>query len=83
VGFRIIPLLLKRAESTDGRDLLKTEFPDYLRNIIIETAREVITGPLGFGTQQFERALRAMRQWGRRSDATIGYGLCWTEGERN
>jgi len=60
------------------------EFPAFVRNAIgvIETAREVITGPLGFNTKQFDRALRAMRQWGRRSDAAIWYGLCWAEGVR-
>ena len=60
------------------------EFPAFVRNAIgvIETAREVITGPLGFSTKQFDRALRAMRQWGRRSDAALWYGLCWAEGLR-
>jgi ubiquinone/menaquinone biosynthesis C-methylase UbiE len=60
------------------------EFPAFVRNAIgvIETAREVITGPLGFSTKQFDRALRAMRQWGRRSDAALWYGLCWAEGVR-
>jgi len=60
------------------------EFPAFVRNAIgvIETAREVITGPLGFSTKQFDRALRAMQQWGRRSDAALWYGLCWAEGVR-
>jgi hypothetical protein len=51
------------------------EFPAFVRNAIgvIETAREVITGPLGFSTKQFDRTLRAMRQWGRRSDAALWY----------
>ena len=60
------------------------EFPAFVRNAIgvIETAREVITGPLGFSTKQFDRALRAMRQWGRRSDGALWYSLCWAEGVR-
>jgi ubiquinone/menaquinone biosynthesis C-methylase UbiE len=60
------------------------EFPAFVRNAIgvIETAREVITGPLGFSTKQFDRTLRAMRQWGRRSDAALWYSLCWAEGVR-
>jgi ubiquinone/menaquinone biosynthesis C-methylase UbiE len=60
------------------------EFPAFVRNAIgvIETAREVITGPLGLSTKQFDRALRGMRQWGRRSDAALWYGLCWAEGVR-
>lgn len=60
------------------------EFAAFVRNAIgvIETAREVITGPLGFGTKQFDQALRAMRQWGHRSDAALWYGLCWAEGVR-
>jgi ubiquinone/menaquinone biosynthesis C-methylase UbiE len=60
------------------------EFPAFVRNAIgvIETAREVITRPLGVSTKQFDRALRAMRQWGRRSDAALWYSLCWAEGVR-
>jgi len=60
------------------------EFPDFVRNAIgvIETAREVITGPLGFGEKQFDRVLRDLRRWGHRSDAAIWYGLCWAEGVR-
>jgi ubiquinone/menaquinone biosynthesis C-methylase UbiE len=60
------------------------EFPGFVRNAIgvIETSREVVTGPLGFNTRQFDRTLRAMRQWGRRSDAAIWYSLCWAEGVR-
>jgi ubiquinone/menaquinone biosynthesis C-methylase UbiE len=60
------------------------EFPAFVRNAIgvIETAREVVTGPLGFSARQFNRTLRAMRQWGRRSDAALWYGLCWAEGVR-
>jgi ubiquinone/menaquinone biosynthesis C-methylase UbiE len=61
------------------------EFPAFVRNAIgvIETAREVITGPLGFSTKRFDQALRAMRQWGRRPDAALWYGLCWAEGVRD
>ena len=61
------------------------EFPAFVRNAIgvIETAREVITGPLGFSTKQFDRALRELRRWGHRSDAAIWYGLCWAEGVRD
>ena len=60
------------------------EFQAFVRNAIgvIETAREVITGPLGFSTRQLDRALRDMRQWGRRSDAALWYALCWAEGVR-
>lgn len=49
---------------------------------VIETARDVITGPLGFNTEQFALALRAVRQWGRGSEAAIWYSLCWAEGVR-
>lgn len=60
------------------------EFPGFVRNLIgvIETARVVITGPLGFNPKQFDQAFRALRQWGRRSDAALWYGLCWAEGVR-
>jgi len=49
---------------------------------VIETAREVITGPLDFGAKRFDQALCAVRQWGRRPDAALWYGLCWVEGVR-
>jgi ubiquinone/menaquinone biosynthesis C-methylase UbiE len=60
------------------------EFPALVRNAIgvIETARTVITGPLGVSVQQFDRALRDLRQWARRSDAAVWYSLCWAEGVR-
>ena len=60
------------------------EFPTFVRNVIgvIKTAREVITGPLGFSAKRFDQALRAMRQWSRRPDAALWYGLCWAEGVR-
>src|SRR6185295_19021024 len=60
------------------------EFPAFVRNAIgvVETARKVITGPIGFSDRQFDDALRAMREWGRRSDAALWYGLCWAEGVR-
>jgi ubiquinone/menaquinone biosynthesis C-methylase UbiE len=61
------------------------EFPAYVQNIIgiLKTAREIITGPLDFSPQQFDRVLRTLRQWGRRNDAAIWYGLCWAEGVRS
>lgn len=61
------------------------EFPAFVRNAIgvIETARDVITGPLGFSAARFDTALRAIRQWGLRSDAALWYGLCWAEGVRD
>lgn len=60
------------------------EFPAFVRNAIgvIETARKVITGPLGFSARQFDRALRTMQRWGGRPDAALWYGLCWAEGVR-
>jgi SAM-dependent methyltransferase len=60
------------------------DFPSFVRNLIgvIETARGVITGPLGLGRNEFDRTLRVLRQWGRRSDAAIWYSLCWAEGVR-
>ena len=60
------------------------EFPAFVRNAIgvIETARKVIEGPVGLSSKQFDDALRAMREWGGRSDAAIWYGLCWAEGVR-
>jgi ubiquinone/menaquinone biosynthesis C-methylase UbiE len=60
------------------------EFPAFVRNLIgvIETAREDITRSLGVSAARFDRALRALRQWGRRSDAALWYALCWAEGVR-
>jgi SAM-dependent methyltransferase len=61
------------------------EFPDFVRNLIgvIETAREVMTGSLGFGEKRFDEAVRALGPWGQRSDAAIWYGLAWAEGARD
>jgi SAM-dependent methyltransferase len=61
------------------------EFLAFVRNLIgvIETAREVITRPLKFKTKQFDETLRVIRQWGRRPDAALWYGLCWAEGVRD
>lgn len=60
------------------------DFPAFVRNLagVIESAHEVITGPLGFNPRRFDRALGALRHWGRRPDAAIWYGLCWAEGVR-
>jgi ubiquinone/menaquinone biosynthesis C-methylase UbiE len=60
------------------------EFPAFVRNAIgvIETARDVISGPIGLSSKQFDDAMRAIRQWGRRPDAAIWYGLRWPEGVR-
>jgi ubiquinone/menaquinone biosynthesis C-methylase UbiE len=61
------------------------EFRAFVRNLIgvIESAREVITGPLGFNRKLFDEALRGIQQWGRRNDAALWYGLCWAEGIRD
>jgi ubiquinone/menaquinone biosynthesis C-methylase UbiE len=60
------------------------EFPAFMDNLIgvIETAREVMTGPVGFDEKQFNRALRAVRQWAGRSDSALWYGLSWAEAVR-
>lgn len=60
------------------------EFPTFVENLVgvIQTAREVITGALGFEKKQFDQALRALRQWKKRSDSALWYGLCWAEGVR-
>jgi SAM-dependent methyltransferase len=60
------------------------KFPAFVKNAIgvIETAREVITGPLRFGPKKFDQSLRALRQWGRRPDAAIWYALSWAEAIR-
>jgi SAM-dependent methyltransferase len=60
------------------------EFPAFVENLtgVIETAREVMTGALRFDEKQFDQALRAIRQWGRRADSALWYALCWAEGVR-
>lgn len=60
------------------------EFTAFVENLagVIESARDVITGPLGFGRRAFTDALRNLRRWGRRPEAAIWYGLCWAEGAR-
>ena len=60
------------------------EFPALVENAIgiIETARELITGPLAVPSERFNETMRRMRRWSRRPDAAIWYGLCWAEGVR-
>jgi ubiquinone/menaquinone biosynthesis C-methylase UbiE len=60
------------------------EFPAFVQNLIgvIESAREIISGPLAFTTTCFDRALNAIRLWGRRPDSALWYALCWAEGIR-
>ncbi len=61
------------------------EFPAFVQNAIgvVETARDLITGSLGFGQVRFDEALANFREWGARRDAAIWYALCWAEGVRN
>jgi SAM-dependent methyltransferase len=60
------------------------DFSAMVGNLIgvIETARTIVTGPLGFGSKNFNEAIRALRKWSRRPDAAIWYSLCWAEGVR-
>jgi ubiquinone/menaquinone biosynthesis C-methylase UbiE len=60
------------------------EFPIFVSNLIgvLETAREVITQRLDFGTKNFDAAMRALQQWGRRPDGALWYSLSWAEGVR-
>ena len=91
VGRRLVSLLNEAGATPRRNDWIffgscagTPEFPAFVQNLIgvIETAREVITGPLGFDTRKFDQTLRAIRQWGRRRDAALWYGLCWAEGVR-
>jgi len=60
------------------------EFAGFVANLIgvIETARKIITDPLGLTTKQFKDAIGAVREWSCRPDAAIWYSLCWAEGVR-
>lgn len=60
------------------------EFGPFVRNLIgvIETARDVITGPLRFEAEKFDATLRELCQWGLRPNSALWYGLCWAEGVR-
>ena len=60
------------------------EFSAFVQNLIgvIETARDIITGPIGFSSKRFGHVLRGVRHWSERPDAAIWYGLCWAEGVR-
>ena len=70
-----------RAKKAGEMNLVEWRRGDALE-LPLETARDVITGPLGFSKKQFERTLRGLRRWGRRPDAALWYGLCWAEGVR-
>jgi len=67
-----------------GVDRDERQVPAYVANMIgvVETARDMITGPLGMGVNDFDSRLRETRAWGRRPDASIWFGLCWAEGRR-
>ena len=91
IGRRLIALLREAGASPRrnhwvffGSCAGAPEFPGLVRNAIgvVETARAVITAQLGFSVKRFDQALRAFRQWGRRSDAALWYSLCWAEGAR-
>jgi len=91
IGRRLIALLREAGASPRrnhwvffGSCAGAPEFPGLVRNAIgvVETARAVITAQLGFSVKRFDQALRAFRQWGRRSDAALWYSLCWAEGVR-
>jgi len=92
VGRRLVALLQKAGATPMRNDWIffgscagAPDFPGFIQNLIgvIETAREVMTGPLKFGARDFDRALRNIRSWSRRADAAIWYGLCWAEGVRS
>jgi ubiquinone/menaquinone biosynthesis C-methylase UbiE len=57
------------------------EFPAFVRNLrgVIETARAVVTGLIGFPAKEFDGTLRELGRWGRRPDSALWYGLCWAE----
>ncbi|MBI4662560.1 MAG: methyltransferase domain-containing protein [Verrucomicrobia bacterium] len=91
VGRRLVALLQQAGVRPIRNDWIffgscagDREFPAFVRNLIgvIETARTVVTGPIGFPVKQFDDALRVLRRWGRRPDSAIWYGLCWAEGVR-
>jgi len=91
VGRRLISLLHRAGARPSRNHWLffgscagDANFPAYVANMIgvVETAREVITGPLGMCRCDFDAALRETRAWGRRPDAAIWFGLCWAEGVR-
>jgi hypothetical protein len=59
-------------------------FHAYVENMIgvVETARDLITGALGFDSREFSRTMRELRAWGKGPASAIWFGLCWAEGVR-
>ncbi len=58
------------------------EFPIYVRNLagVISTAREQIIGQSLIFEPEYERAMAALYEWGRREDAAFWYAMCYAEG---
>jgi ubiquinone/menaquinone biosynthesis C-methylase UbiE len=59
-------------------------FPWLLENLlgIIAGAREAMLGLRSIGESEFDEAVAAIAEWGRRADAALWYGTCWAEGTR-
>jgi SAM-dependent methyltransferase len=92
VGRRLVSLLRESGATAQRNHWIffgscagDPRFPVFVRNLVgvIATASKVMTGPLGFDTRRFDRALRELKRWGNRNDAAIWYGLCWAEGVRD
>jgi serine phosphatase RsbU (regulator of sigma subunit)/SAM-dependent methyltransferase len=91
VGRRLISML-----NTAGAEPVKNDMPffgschgdpsfdDMLVNFIglIEGAPEKIVEKTALGHGELEQGVAALREWGKRPDATLWYVTCWAEGRR-
>jgi len=66
--------------SCAGHQLFKT-FVDNFAGVI-SSARQTIIDSSSWSDQEFDDALAAIEEWGRRPDAALWYGTFWAEGIR-
>ena len=60
------------------------DFPAFLENLVgvVESAVPAMTSHSGMSASEVARMMSAFRDWGRRPDAAIWYGMSWSEGRK-
>jgi SAM-dependent methyltransferase len=59
-------------------------FAGYVENLVgvVAGARARVVGAGLLGADEFDGAIKALREWGGRADAAIWYAMAWAEGRR-
>ena len=63
-----------------GEDTFDTVVTNAVK--ILRGARDTILAESLLDADGFDRAIEALRDWGRRPDAVLWYAICWAEGVR-